>query len=612
MIVASWYPAVDDVAKGRFVADQVAALIASGRVAPRIVSFDPIPLVGGRTARGRQASAINDGVGRAILVEPALFARTAFGVTDDAPIARLSVATGATPATGTVSAEQHRLAALLPLADRLMASPDRLPALVHAHTGYPDGAAAAALAERIDRPLVITEHATFLDRILAEPGQRARYTAAVASAARVIAVSELLARQIQTALPEFAHRVVVIPNTVAVDDFTAGGLEGRVPDELVFVGYRTEIKGIDTLLDAFAIVRAARPAAKLRLIGRSTTASAEAGWQARAAALGIADAVRFDGTADRAGVSAALARASVFVHAARYETFGVVAAEALAAGLPVVATDSGGVAEILGSEPDRLGAIVPVGDADALGAAVIRTLERRASFDAAILRAAVVDRFGSRAVAERLNDLYDEVIEEHRARRPAVSSPQPVSAAEPVIPRRTGTTVIIGLDRAAAAERIAQLPAELRRTVCLVTARSPVSVALGGLRALAEVAVAPLPEVPRARHRSGLAVVDRALRILADPMAALRRRMTEDQLAPRGVEAAARLVEAALAELAADSPLVDEGGLGDGYVRLLPIDGRDAAVAAIVAEALGVRLTTDGLRGLADRWLSDQAAPATG
>ena len=69
-----------------------------------------------------------------------------------------------------------------------------------------------------------------------------------------------------------------------------------------------------------------------------------------------------------------MARASVFVHASRYETFGVVAAEALAAGLPVVATDSGGVTEILGAEPERLGALVGGRRSGIPAAAILRLL----------------------------------------------------------------------------------------------------------------------------------------------------------------------------------------------------------------------------------------------
>ena len=66
-----------------------------------------------------------------------------------------------------------------------------------------------------------------------------------------------------------------------------------------------------------------------------------------------------------------MSSASVFVHASRYETFGVVAAEALAAGMPIVATASGGEFEILGDDPSSLGAVVPVDDAQAFAAAVL-------------------------------------------------------------------------------------------------------------------------------------------------------------------------------------------------------------------------------------------------
>ena len=110
-----------------------------------------------------------------------------------------------------------------------------------------------------------------------------------------------------------------------------------------------------------------------------------------------------------------MARASVFVHASRYETFGVVAAEALAAGLPVVATDSGGVTEILGAEPERLGALVAVDDSLALGNGILETLGRRETFDAATLRASVRSRFGAEVVAERLITLYAEVLSESAA-----------------------------------------------------------------------------------------------------------------------------------------------------------------------------------------------------
>ena len=68
-----------------------------------------------------------------------------------------------------------------------------------------------------------------------------------------------------------------------------------------------------------------------------------------------------------------LAGLDVLVCPSDHEPFGMIVLEALAAGTPVVASDSGGPAEIL--EPDRSGLLFPTGDARALAEAVIRVLE---------------------------------------------------------------------------------------------------------------------------------------------------------------------------------------------------------------------------------------------
>ncbi len=58
LVVASWFPAYDDPAKGRFVADQVDALAATGIARPSVVSFDPVRLSGGASSRGHQGATV--------------------------------------------------------------------------------------------------------------------------------------------------------------------------------------------------------------------------------------------------------------------------------------------------------------------------------------------------------------------------------------------------------------------------------------------------------------------------------------------------------------------------------------------------------------------------
>jgi glycosyltransferase involved in cell wall biosynthesis len=530
--------------------------------------------------------------------ERPLFHRAAFGVEPPLPIARLAVADGTTPAIGTTSGEIHRVAALRALADRIERDGPERPALVHAHTGYPDGAAAADLADRLGCPLVITEHATFLARILGEPGQRERYARACARAARIVAVSEVLADQIRSALPEVAGRLVVVPNAVAVDEFRAPALDGRVPDELLFVGYRKEIKGIDTLLAAFAHVVAERPAARLRLIGGSPTDELDARWTAIARRLDIVDRVSFEGVMSRSDIAGAMARASIFVHASRYETFGVVAAEALAAGLPVVATDSGGVTEILGVAPERLGALVPVDDDAAFGAAILETLRRRGSFEPEALRASVRERFGAAFVADRLADLYDDILSEAK-HSPASRTVR--SIAESPEPLPTTPTVVLGLDRTSTAERLSRLPPALVAELGLITSREPRAVVLPPLRWVAEarLPVVRSPSVagePEVAGRTTLAL--RTRRFLADPLGVSRARAARAAMTDQGIAAAARELERVLARMGVD-PAVDAT-----QIEIVPLDGRDVEALRRVPPDPSRRVSVGGLGRLGDRWAS--------
>jgi glycosyltransferase involved in cell wall biosynthesis len=479
LVVSSWYPAVDAPSAGRFVADQVGALEESGRVSPWVVSFDPAQRLGSMRLRRRQADALRRiADAGAAAFDP--FTPGASGI-PAVPTARLAVA-GATRGSPHGEAIAERTAALRrSLGDRSV-PPWRI---VHAHTGVPDGAAAANLAGRLGLPLVITEHASYVARLLADPATRRAYLEAVAAARRVIAISRTLAEELRTAIPEIEKRLVVIPNVVAVDAFTAPPPSARRSGELVFVGTLRASKGISVLLAAVARARAERPGITLRLVGGAPDPVAAGRWRSEAARLGIAHAVTFEGEADRAGVAAALARASVFVHPSPRETFGVVAAEALAAGLPVVACDSGGVTEILGPEPDRLGALVPAGDAAALAWAIVRTLDRRDAYDSATLRSSVVERFGAASVAARIAALYEEVLVEASAAAP----PRPGGARPPDAPsgeaarKRRGMgrppLFVVGLDPDRAAAVLGGLSADGRVRIHLVTAEGASAMPVG-------------------------------------------------------------------------------------------------------------------------------------
>jgi hypothetical protein len=370
-------------------------------------------------------------------------------------------------------------------------------------------------------------------------------------------------------LPDAAHLVSVVPNAVDVAAFHAAPLAARAPEALLWVGSRRPSKGIEMLLRAFALVREARPRATLRLIGSAPHPADDEAWRDMAGRLGIRDAVAVEPVTDRAGVAAAMARASVFVHPSRRETFGVVAVEALAAGLPVVATGTA-VARILEPDVDALGAVVAIDDAPAFAAAILRVLARRTSFDPARLRAAVVGRFDAETVAGRLVDLYEAHAGPSAARQgtaeKAPSLPSHAVARAPLV-------LATNRERAAA---LVDLPPEVLAAAVIV---APASAA----HALAGTGRRVVP-IERARLASRVGRPFRAVTRLA-----------------RGGQGRTA-TQAALASLDA----AVEAGDGSRPPEILPIDGADAAIALAYASTHRAVPLPGGVA-----WLADRAASGT-
>jgi glycosyltransferase involved in cell wall biosynthesis len=584
LIVASWFPAYDDPAKGRFVADQAEALALTGLARPLVISFDPAVLSGGARARRQQEAAVTAAARRAA-TDASTFA-IADGVRGGVRVARPTIAEGRTSSAGPTHAARHRADALAAFGDsRAGDGTTDQTGVVHAHVVYPDGAAAVALADRLGWPLIVTEHSSAVARITAEPAIREAYAATLARAYRTLAVSETLAAELRAAFPESAANVEVMPNAVAVDEFGPPSASDRVPDQLLFVGYLKESKGIETLLRATAVARSLRPSVTLRLIGRAPEPATDARWRRLIADLGLDDAVTIEGTADRRGIAAAMGQAALFVHPSPRETFGVVAVEALASGLPVVATDSGGVTEILGEEPERVGAIVAVGDPQALGEAIVATLGRLDGFDRDEMRRSVERRYGGSYVAERLAVVYREAIAATPSGRGLV--------VEDVGGGRAERTIVVALDRRRAAPRLAPLPLELRKRIVVVTATEPRDVKLPPVGRVVEVEVdtgwGPGPSAPRSTRRPGAA--GRLARLAHDPVGTVRRVLGRDAGTEHALAEASRAVAAVAREEARD-----------GRIEIIGVDGHDHLAAAEALRGGVARPAAGGLRVLVDRW----------
>ncbi|HEU0014553.1 MAG TPA: glycosyltransferase family 4 protein [Longimicrobium sp.] len=174
-------------------------------------------------------------------------------------------------------------------------------------------------------------------------------------------------------------------------------LERRPEDFLLYFG-RLDVfqKGLDTLLEAFALLVRQRPGLELRIAGRGKDAARVA---ELARTLGVEANVRMLGAVSEAERQALFATAAVQLMPSRFEGFGMVAAEAMAAGVPLVAAAAGSLPEVV--DAPRGGVLVPPGDAPALADAAARLLDdpaARQALSATARRSA--ERFRWAAVAD--------------------------------------------------------------------------------------------------------------------------------------------------------------------------------------------------------------------
>ena len=183
----------------------------------------------------------------------------------------------------------------------------------------------------------------------------------VGRAGRVSATS-LAARDAVTAI---APRIPVHMVSAGVPP-SLFAIERRPLNFLLYFG-RLDIyhKGIDTLLDAVAILSRTRSDIELRIAGRGDSA---AQIQALAEKSGITRHVKVLGAVDDAQRDELFATAAIQVMPSRFEGFGLAAAEAMAAGVPLISSNAGSLPEVV--DAPRGGVLVPPDDPAALAAAI--------------------------------------------------------------------------------------------------------------------------------------------------------------------------------------------------------------------------------------------------
>jgi glycosyltransferase involved in cell wall biosynthesis len=311
-------------------------------------------------------------------------------------------------------------------ADRLRSAWEvRRPDVVHAHF-WMSGRAALAAASPLDIPVAQTFHAL---GIVKRRHQGAKDTSPAVRADEEIAIVQAADRILATASDELfelvrlgadRHRVSVIPCGVDLDAFNPDGPSAPRRagfQRVVVVSRLVERKGIGNAISALAEV----PRCELMIAGGPGASRLDQDEEVRrfqqlALSVGVADRVHFLGAVDREHVPWLIRSADVVACVPWYEPFGMVALEAMACGVPVVASAVGGLVDTV--VDGVTGVHVPPRRPDQVAQA-LRTLlgnrELRAAMGAAGLQRAR-RRYGWDVIAQATLSAYGAVCDERASR----------------------------------------------------------------------------------------------------------------------------------------------------------------------------------------------------
>lgn len=258
--------------------------------------------------------------------------------------------------------------------------------LIHAHD-WLVGFAANDLHQRFGIPLVVTLHATEWGRmsgnLSADINQRIHKAEShlARHADAIIACSHFMRNEIVRDLGAETERMVVIPNGVEAAAYAglrqqAGELaafraQWAAADEaLIFnVGRLVWEKGADLLVEAMPAILQEFPGARAVIAGKGSLLP---NLQAAIARLGLAKHVHLAGFIDDATRNHLYSVADLAVFPSRYEPFGIVALEAMAAGVPVVVAAGSGLGE--GVAPGETGVCVAPGSPQSLAEGILDVL----------------------------------------------------------------------------------------------------------------------------------------------------------------------------------------------------------------------------------------------
>lgn len=318
-------------------------------------------------------------------------------VKDGVQIEAINIPGGRIPKTILRQIQMHGLKKLYKKIETKYGKPD----IIHAHfLGY--GNISNKVLEKQNIPIILTEHLSGMNNKALEPRLITLGAETYPKVDKLITVSRALANNIEE---KFGVKATVIPNMVDTESFNYISRKNE-NDDYVFVstGGLIPRKSMDMLVDSFNIAFKDKKNVKLYIFGEGAERSK---LEQMIAEYKLTEQIFLMGLRDRKEIAKRMHESDCFVLASKLETFGVAYIEALAAGLPVIATNCGGPEEFVHKDN---GILIEVNDAQGLTDAMLKMYNESDKFDREKISKEMVDKFSPETVVQQLVKVYEDVI----------------------------------------------------------------------------------------------------------------------------------------------------------------------------------------------------------
>jgi glycosyltransferase involved in cell wall biosynthesis len=271
--------------------------------------------------------------------------------------------------------------------------------IIHSHLSYPGGFLGTIIQSTLKIPDVLTEHSTlrlynrsFIHKLCVG------WT--LKNSSGVISVSSSLKEEIAKIRK---REIKVIPNIVNSGLFETRRLTDIKKLNIGFLGaLNNNNKGLDILIEACSGLDAGTFNLHIGGTGKLTDH-----YKALAKEHGIESNCIFHGEIIRSRIADFYSNLDIFVLPSRYETFGIVLIEAMACGIPVIATKCGGPLDIV---TESTGLLIEKDNRDELANAIVRMADNMKFYNSETIRNYAREKFGEETIARQITGFYKEIL----------------------------------------------------------------------------------------------------------------------------------------------------------------------------------------------------------